>query len=265
MKTPFPRPPRYHRGFTLIELLVVIAIIGILAGMLLPALSMAKQRAMAKKAQMEIGQLVNAIHGYESAYSGRMPISPEAMNSVSRINPSVDFTCGTANLPGLKTPTGIQALTTQGTYQTNNSEVIAILMDMETYPNGRATVNKGHVRNPSSTKFLNATMATDSASAGVGPDGVYRDPCGNPYIITLDLNYDEKTRDALYGRPEVSQDPSNANLGLGGLVKTVVPNGPTVFEASASVMVWSAGPDGMIDFTKKANVGANKDNIVSWK
>ena len=30
-------------------------------------------------------------------------------------------------------------------------------------------------------------------------------------------------------------------------------------------MVWSAGPDGMIDPNSPATKGANKDNILSWK
>ena len=49
-------------------------------------------------------------------------------------------------------------------------------------------------------------MAGNTTSPGVGPDGVYRDPWGNPYIITIDLNYDDKARDAFYRNPTVSAD-----------------------------------------------------------
>ena len=49
--------------------------------------------------------------------------------------------------------------------------------------------------------YLNATRPGDTNTPGVGPDGVYRDPWGNPYIITVDLNYDDKARDAFYRNP----------------------------------------------------------------
>jgi len=146
---------------------------------------------------------------------------------------------------------------------------MAALLDVEFWPNAptTATINKDHVKNPQKTHFLNANMAPNTSSPGVGQDGTYRDPWGNPYIITIDLNYDEKARDAFYRSAAVSADAGDSNnpkRGLNGLIPKVV-SGATVYEANSPVMVWSAGPDKLIDPNMAANKGANKDNVVSWK
>lgn len=61
-----------HRAFTLIELLVVIAIIAVLAGLLMPALSAAKESARQLGCSTNLRQIHGAMQAYAVDWRGQM-------------------------------------------------------------------------------------------------------------------------------------------------------------------------------------------------
>jgi len=222
----FPR----LRAFTLVEMLVVIAIIAILAGILLPVLGSAKEKAKIKKAQTEMANLAGAIKSYEAEYN-RFPVSRTIEGNASQ---DPDFTFGLGPGSAVKMPNPYPDAA-----NTDNRVMMYILLNhIDQAPAGAfrdSIIN----RNPRKLSFFDAKMVSGDLPGISTDDHVYRDPWGMPYIITVDLNDDNKCLDAFY-----------RTVGGTGLS----PNPPHEF--SGSVMIWSFGPD---------KQPGGKDDVLSWK
>jgi len=87
---------RRKRAFTLMELLVVIAIIGILAAMLLPALSRAKQKAQGATCLSNGKQMMTAMILYTSENNDFFPPNPDDGNT----NAGYNWCPGSAGIGG---------------------------------------------------------------------------------------------------------------------------------------------------------------------
>ena len=138
----------------------------------------------------------------------------------------------------------------------SNSDAIVILMANSQL----SDVNQGHRRNPKKFRYFDPKMVEGQNSHGVGSDGIFRDPWGNPYIITVDFNGNNKCFDFFCGNPVVSGNGTD-RLGHYGLLREAI-NEKEQFYLPGTVMVWSKGPDRKADPTINAQKDVYRDNVV---
>jgi prepilin-type N-terminal cleavage/methylation domain-containing protein/prepilin-type processing-associated H-X9-DG protein len=108
------RISKFNKGFTLIELLVVIAIIGILAGILLPVLSRARESARKTQCASNVKQIGMGLIMYANENAEAFPVSttaPVAMTSLKLLHPDYVSDPRTFNCPS---DTSVTATTNAG-------------------------------------------------------------------------------------------------------------------------------------------------------
>jgi len=233
--------------------MLALIVLAVVAGGIFAVLTVIKlrdpKRLKLALARHQMAQITAAIYTYQAGYGeNRFPMST---NAASAGVP--DFVFGTFN-----TGAAVEILNAGDGYQANNAEVIAILMAATTYPNGEPTPNADHALNPDRVKLITPLMAPDARSPGLGTDGVFRDPWGNPFIIAFDVGGDWVTESCFKGvdRPPVLPPSS---------VTGEIMQHSDHFCAQTRWLIWSFGPDGQADPALKVHEGVNADNLYSWR
>lgn len=175
---------RTQRGFTLVELLVVIAIIGILVGMLLPAVNQVRESARRATCLNNIRQMVLACHSYQSSNLRFPPgaaltsgASPSLESLHALLLPNIDQSSLSEQLKGQSFSSLVEATArVTGISQTIPTFLCASATQVDEAPSdgdGEATAHYYGCAGPVGGSGF-ASMATGNAGSGeIGLTGMF--------------------------------------------------------------------------------------------
>ncbi len=205
--------PKFNRGFTLIELLVVIAIIGILAGILLPVLSRARESARKTQCMSNVKQIGMGLIMYANENNEVFPsdtttvVARPAMRSLNLIydtyvsdnkvfNCTSDTSVSPASNAGMSVSTADDSFDQDEcsygydyTHTQADDADVALAADRPPAAPDAATSTDNHngrgqnvVYVDGHVEFVNSPLAGWYAADGTTRDNIYLNTAGNPVV-----------------------------------------------------------------------------------
>ena len=195
------RMPKFNKGFTLIELLVVIAIIGILAGILLPVLSRARESARKTQCMSNVKQIGMGLIMYANENSEIFPSSTASNPAMASLNLLYDTYISDNKVFNCPSDTTVTAATNAGmsVSTSGGSEAFTSTQSSYGYDRSHTQADDADVALLADRPPSDTTLSSDNHNAR-GQNVVYVD--GHVEFVNSPLagwySSDGTTRDNIY-------------------------------------------------------------------